>query len=330
MSSLASEVLEDVLQPLDRWTLDTVQITDGRFLQLIMERMTNVCLRQLHRASFEVANENMEENVYCICSDPRFEPFDIWKTHKDTARLFSEFVQALHSSRVAHFHLNRLVFTSELASLVLQAPIVAAQFHEVILHFAPTSLDFNNSHLRPCHITNGFLRALSLRALSKNRMLRTVFPRKVPVDGGSFCATDDAVVAFCLQPDVLVGQEEDAPKKKKKAYAELALYHGRFTKGLFKRLVEACYLSKRTQPLRIFVSPVRIEDEDLHDFAQHLVYRRNAGTVYELRIYDFYEYDDDEQGVGMHVQIVLHSENDGLELILARGPNRLFYESDEE
>ncbi|KAH7722963.1 hypothetical protein AAVH_09433 [Aphelenchoides avenae] len=355
MSSLPSEVLEDVLQPLDRWTLDTVQFTDGRFLQLILERMTNVCLRQVHRASFMVGNENMEESFYGIYRYGRpLENYDnngwpgqeIWNTHKDTARLFSEFVQALQSSCVADLALERLVFTPDLAALVRQAPIVVGnfslvhgscaeltptQFHEVILHFSPTSLDFNNSHLHPCHITNAFLRPLSLRALNKDRMLRAVFPRKVPVDGGSFCATDDAVVDFCKQPDVEVGQEEDAPKnKKKKAYAELTLYHGRFTKGLFKRLVEACYLSKRTQPLRIFVSPVRIEEEDLHDFAQHLVSRRNAGTVYQLRIYDFYEHDDDEQDVGMHVQIALHSENDGLELILARGPNLLFYESDEE
>src|SRR5688572_9822320 len=106
-----------------------------------------------------------------------------------------------------------IVFTPELAALVLQAPIVAdelrldaeancaeltpTQFHEFVLHFSPTSLGFTYSHLRPSQITNGFLRALSIRALSNNRLLRAVFPRKLPADGGSFCATDDAIVDFC-------------------------------------------------------------------------------------------------------------------------------------
>ncbi|KAH7722962.1 hypothetical protein AAVH_09432 [Aphelenchoides avenae] len=330
MSSLPSEVLEDVLQPLDRWTLDTVQFTDGRFLQLIVERMTNVCLRQIHNASFQVSNDNMEESFYGICIDPRFERFDISKTHKDTARMFSEFVQALQSSRVAFLYLYRLFFTPELGALVLQAPIVvdafslvhsscaeltATQLHKILLHFSPTSMDFNNSHLRSCQITNGFL-----RALSKNRMLRTLFPRKVPVDGGSFCATDDAVVDFCMQPDVQIGPEGDAPKSNK-PYRALVLYHGRFTKALFKRLVEASAAYTPTQPLRIFVSPVPTQDEDLRDFAEYLWYRRHSGTVYQLRIYNF----GDPSDAPVDLQIVLHSENDGLELIRAPRSSRFFY-----
>ncbi|KAH7723018.1 hypothetical protein AAVH_09490 [Aphelenchoides avenae] len=58
MSSLPSEVLEDVLLPLHRWTLDDVQFTDRRFLRLILERMSDVCLRQIESAHFDAPNAN--------------------------------------------------------------------------------------------------------------------------------------------------------------------------------------------------------------------------------------------------------------------------------
>ncbi|KAH7722994.1 hypothetical protein AAVH_09466 [Aphelenchoides avenae] len=63
----------------------------------------------------------------------------------------------------------------------------------------------------------------------------------------------------------------------------------------------------RTRPLRITVSPVRFEEEDLRDFAQHLTYREH-GAPRQLRIYDF---PVDQQGADapMHLQIVLHSDN---------------------
>ncbi|KAH7714720.1 hypothetical protein AAVH_17919 [Aphelenchoides avenae] len=350
MSSLANEVLEDVLKPLDRCSLDGVQFTNRRFLQLILERMADVCLRDIDSATFEVKGD---ETNYFILMDGRpvkGTPYNtrperwISKVHRDTAHLFSEFVQALWSSRIVGLTFFRLVFAPEFAALMIQTPIVAdslclgtetscaeltpTQFREFVLHFSPSSLYFTYSHLRPGQITNGFLGTLSLRAQSKNRMLCARLPRKVPVDGGSFCATDDAVVDFCMQPDILVAQEEDAPKKKKKPYAELALYHGRFTKDLFKRLVEASAVSKRTQPLRIFVSPVRIEDGDLRDFADHLWHSRHHGTVYHLRVYDFL---GEPQGADAAVclQIALHSENDGLEVIRAPIPNDLFYDQDE-
>lgn len=98
MSSLPNEILEDVLQPLDRWTLDGVQFADGRFLQLILERMTDVCLRGIDSATFTVKRD---ESSYFIVTD-NGPVRSISKHHIDTAHLFSEFVQCLRSSSVAY------------------------------------------------------------------------------------------------------------------------------------------------------------------------------------------------------------------------------------
>lgn len=69
------------------------------------------------------------------------------------------------------------------------------------------------------------------------------------------------------------------------------------------------------------MSPVPTQDEDLRDFAEYLWYRRHSGTVYQLRIYNF----GDPSDAPVDLQIVLHSENDGLELIRAPRSSRFFY-----
>lgn len=81
----------------------------------------------------------------------------------------------------------------------------------------------------------------------------------------------------------------------------------------------------RTQPLRIFVSAVPVEDEDLRDFALHLSYR-DRGTPEELRIYDF---PGAQQGTiaAIHLQIALYWGN-SLELIRARRPHVYFKKLD--
>ncbi|KAH7714717.1 hypothetical protein AAVH_17916 [Aphelenchoides avenae] len=330
MSSLPGEVLEDVLQPLDRWTLDDVQFTNGRFLQLIMERMSDVCLRQLYTASFRAPEKNWDTDgsFYCIQVLGRPDR-STTKSHMDGAQLFSEFVQALRSSRVADLTIDRLIFTPALAALVLQVPIVAdelsfddcscdgltpAQFRKLVLHFSPTSLDLDTCRLRACQIDNEFL-----RALFSGRVLCMAFPTVEPMGGGSFAVTDDAVVEFCLQPDV-PSEEGDAASEI--GIDELTLQNGRFTKDLFKRLVEASRTSTRTRPLRIVVSPVRVTD--LRDFAQHHLYHPNS----RLRIYDFrdahHEADD-----AMRLQIVLDKRDNTLELNRAQSPNRFFHKSNE-
>jgi hypothetical protein len=102
MSSLPSEVLRDALLPLNRWTLDDVQFTNRRFLRLILERMSDVCLRDINEASFQApgnVKENTNGRAYIRIEGPPERT--IYNAHKDTARLFSEFLQALRSSRVA-------------------------------------------------------------------------------------------------------------------------------------------------------------------------------------------------------------------------------------
>lgn len=138
-----------------------------------------------------------------------------------------------------------LDFTPEFAALVLRTPIFAdelvlvegkcvemapAQFHEIVQHFAPTSLDISNCRLRTCQISDEFF-----RALIKNRVRRISLSHP-PVDGDGFCVTDDAVIEFCAQHDVSIGQEGDEPEQPRRR--DLELYHGRFTKDLFKRLIE--------------------------------------------------------------------------------------------
>ncbi|KAH7708165.1 hypothetical protein AAVH_24593 [Aphelenchoides avenae] len=309
MSSLPSEVLEDVLQPLDRWTLDGVQFTNRRFLQVIMERVSNVCLRAIHNASFRAPkeNENTDGSSFTIHIDDRWKR-DVSNAHTDITRLFSQFVQALRSSHVAELKLHGLVFKPEFVALVLQTPIVAgdltfdagscaevtaAQFRGVLTHFSPTLL-----FLDTCRLT--------------------------PVDGAKYAVTDDPVVEFCVQEDVPVG--EDGVASIQRSFGELFLPNGRFTKDLFKRLIEASSVSKRTKPLRIVVGPPRFEEEDLRDFAQQLSYSFR-GKPYQQRIYNF---PGERHGpvAAIDLQIVLHNDHT-LELIRARRPHTLFYESDE-
>ncbi|KAH7710830.1 hypothetical protein AAVH_21884 [Aphelenchoides avenae] len=168
-----------------------------------------------------------------------------------------------------------LDFTPELVALVLQAPIVAdylslsdgscaklapAQFHNVLLHFSPTDLYVGWCHLRACQINDEFIQTLSM-----NRVLHTSLLRTKPVDGNSFCVTDDAIVNFFVQRDAQLDEERGQRE-------ELTVYRGSFTKDLFKRLVEANPVSMRTRPLRITVSALRFEDKDLRDYAQNLSY----------------------------------------------------------
>lgn len=82
-------------------------------------------------------------------------------------------------------------------------------------------------------------------------------------------------------------------------------------------------MSTSPQPLRIAVSPLRIEEGDLHDFAPHLSYRKR-GTPWQLRIYDF----PGGTTAAMHLQISL-SQGDTLEMVRARRSHYIFYESDE-
>lgn len=113
MSSVPREVLRDVLHPLNRRTLDAVQFTNRRFLQTILEQMSDVCLRQIVAASFKAANPN--ENTYAtwfihIRGRPGFPDRKIQSSHEDAARLFWEFLQALRSSRVTRLTFNGKYF----------------------------------------------------------------------------------------------------------------------------------------------------------------------------------------------------------------------------
>ncbi|KAH7723016.1 hypothetical protein AAVH_09488 [Aphelenchoides avenae] len=326
MSSLPREVLEDVLLPLDRWTLDNVQFTDRRFLHLIAERMSVVCLRQIAYASFQAPSRYSSPyadatSVIRIDGPPVRE---ISNDGSDTARLFADFTRPLRSSRVAHLTLNGLVFTPELAAHVLQTPVVTGslslhdvrcaqltptQFQELLLRFSPSSLEIKACQLRAYQLTGDLI-----RALSENRVRRTKFHNFVPVDSDSFAVTDDALVDLCVRSDAQVGR--------KGFYApvdELALHGGRFTKNLFKRLVEASSVSRRTRPLRIIVSPSPVEQKDLRDFAHHLSSR------YGLRIYDF---PGVEHAGGMHLQIVLQPGN-LLQMLRAPRAHYVFYKPDE-
>ncbi|KAH7673230.1 hypothetical protein AAVH_42290 [Aphelenchoides avenae] len=277
LPSVPGEVLRDILLPLNRWTLDDVQFTCRRFLRLITERMSDVCLRRVTNATFNASHRYYVHSpkgpsFFIYANDER----RIEKAHKDMALLFSQFVQALRSSRVHFLELNGLVSTPELTALVLRTPIVAsyltlsggsyaeltpAEFHKLVLHFSPTELLLGTCPLRASHVTVEFI-----RMLSKKRVLCSSFPYVSPVDGDSFYVTDDAVVEFCAQQDVQVLQEREQLE-------ELTLCRGRFTKDLFKRLVEASSASNRTRPLGMEVSPVHFEDEDLREYAQHLTYR---------------------------------------------------------
>ncbi|KAH7720487.1 hypothetical protein AAVH_12020 [Aphelenchoides avenae] len=335
MSPLPRGVLEDVLKWLDRWTLDSFQISSRRFLQLIREHMSNLCLRRISTADFGASALPSVENTtygssYVIEVDaPKLEITD---DHKDATQLFLEFMQALRSSCVGFCRIGGLIFTPDLAAFVLQTPVVSyalrfeaascaelttVQFHNVVRHFSPTSLDIDGCHLHAGQITVGFL-----RDLRTNRVRQIQFLRMVPVDGGSFPVTDDAIIDFCVQEDTPIGQEVGQARS---LDGELVVRNGTFTKDLFKRLVEASSVSMRALPLRIIVSPVRVEDDDLRDFAQ-LVSYRYRGTPVQKRIYDF---PGEQHGAvaAMHLQIVLHADNK-LELIRAQRTHWLFHNSD--
>lgn len=130
--------------------------------------------------------------------------------------------------------------------MVLQTPIVCdelildaascaeltpIQFHNVVRHFSPTSLDIDRCRLRAYQITDGFL-----GDLRTNRVRQIVFQNMVPLDGVSFHATDDAIIDFCVQEDVPTFDQEDTCPLR--LHQELVVCNGTFTKGLFKRLVQ--------------------------------------------------------------------------------------------
>lgn len=98
MSSAPSEVLRDVLLPLNRWTLDNVQFTSRRFLRLITERISDVCLRWKRYAIFRVPEEHEKMGVTAYFQFAGLP--ERTTTHPDTAHLFPDFVQALRSAHV--------------------------------------------------------------------------------------------------------------------------------------------------------------------------------------------------------------------------------------
>lgn len=110
MSSMPSEVLRDVLLPLDRWILDDLQFTNRRFLRLITERMSDVCLREIRYASVGglVRHKGGRTDVYSVIHvDDQPERRTISNDHhEDTAYLFTQLMQALRSSRAAALYVE--------------------------------------------------------------------------------------------------------------------------------------------------------------------------------------------------------------------------------
>lgn len=106
LPSVPGEVLRDFLLPPDRWTLYDVQFTCRRFLRLSTERMSDVCLRNIYYAAFNASDKYYIDSPkgasFFIHVDGGEREQRISKAHKDIARLFSQFVQALRSSLV-HF-----------------------------------------------------------------------------------------------------------------------------------------------------------------------------------------------------------------------------------
>lgn len=149
-----------------------------------------------------------------------------------------------------------------LSTLVLEAPMIAneltfdsgscaeltpTQFQALVLHFSPTKL-YLGSGPYPPRLLAGQLTDDFLRALTKNRVRKALFPKSKPVDGDVFRVTDDAIVDFCVQPDD-AAEEQDLNELKR--YAELRVSNGRFTKNIFKRLVEVSVGQRK----RIFSAP---------------------------------------------------------------------------
>lgn len=129
-----------------------------------------------------------------------------------------------------------LVFTPDLAALVLQTPVVTdwlgffkgnfavlapTQFHEVLVHFSPTSLNITGCAMRASQLMERLL-----GGISENCVRHAKYQDMVPVYGGM---TDDAIIDFCLLEDVHIGE----------------LHKGSFTKELFKRLVEVSTCTSR-------------------------------------------------------------------------------------
>ncbi|KAH7713280.1 hypothetical protein AAVH_19394, partial [Aphelenchoides avenae] len=245
MSSMPPENLLDALQPLDRWTLDTVQFSNRRFLELTTNGMPNVSLRQVESADFRADDGS---SYWRVSIHPSGIPAlrESWNGHGDFNDFFLTFLNALRSSRVACLVLTGVTFTPALAALVVEAPIIAHQlrfegctfaeltpneFHELALHFSPTSLKLSSTHHGEGHLADAFLRQLGTKGVR-----RIEFPRMAS-DGGSCYVTDDAVVEFFVQPDVPVGQG-GGPSSEWEPYGELHLESARFTKDLLKRIVE--------------------------------------------------------------------------------------------
>ncbi|KAH7715349.1 hypothetical protein AAVH_17282 [Aphelenchoides avenae] len=89
----------------------------------------------------------------------------------------------------------------------------------------------------------------------------------------------------------------------------------------------ASAVSARTQPLRIVVSPVHLEDEDLRGFEEHLSYRDTAFVRYVFQPVAVYEFEQHGAATAMHLKIELCG--DKLTLIRARPDSCLFEEPDE-
>lgn len=105
MSSVPCDALLDILQWLDRWTLDDVQLTNRRCRKLIVEQSSKFSLREVDDAVFHAPNNNEAARWVVRVGDPPTR--EISKRHEDTARLFTEFVEALSSSRVGVLTLHR-------------------------------------------------------------------------------------------------------------------------------------------------------------------------------------------------------------------------------
>jgi hypothetical protein len=110
MSSLPSENLVDVLRPLDRWTLDTVQITSQRFRQLTVERMSSECLRAIKAAHF--CSYTGRSWVKAVGRADRLE--QLLEAHADFAGFFSAFLDAVRSSWIADLLLEGRLIVARL------------------------------------------------------------------------------------------------------------------------------------------------------------------------------------------------------------------------
>lgn len=129
MSSLPNEVLEHVLHPLDRWTLDAAQFTNRRFLQLIMKRMSDLYLRKIEFANFTVTNaSSVGVAEYAVRIDGR--PVRRDSAAYYIADLFSEFLHLLRGSSVAYLYLWGKLFHAFCCSCC--QPTCSGMPHEMV------------------------------------------------------------------------------------------------------------------------------------------------------------------------------------------------------